>query len=126
MKLAIATSILFFLFNNQISAQTNPIPEPESQNKIIAMPISNLEYQLSITVLVFGILVISLEIYLIRSNKISSEDTVKFIIITLIIISTLYLITAGYNNNQIAPAVGLLGTIAGYLLGKIENKTNEK
>ncbi len=55
---------------------------------------------------------------------------VKFVTITLIIISTLFLITAGYSNNQIAPAVGLLGTIAGYLLGRIHhsntNDDNEK
>jgi hypothetical protein len=30
----------------------------------------------------------------------------------------MFLITAGYTSDQIAPMIGLLGTIAGYLLGK--------
>ena len=49
---------------------------------------------------------------------------VTFILITLIITATLFLITAGYDNNQIAPAIGLFGTVAGYLLGKSVNKNN--
>ena len=28
------------------------------------------------------------------------------------------LITCGYNNEQIAPAFGLFGTIVGYMLGR--------
>jgi hypothetical protein len=28
------------------------------------------------------------------------------------------LITVGYNNEQIAPAFGLFGTIVGYMLGR--------
>jgi hypothetical protein len=28
------------------------------------------------------------------------------------------LICAGYSNDQIAPAMGLFGTLAGYLLGR--------
>jgi hypothetical protein len=38
--------------------------------------------------------------------------------VTLIIVGTLFAITAGFDSNQIAPAMGLFGTIAGYLLGK--------
>jgi len=83
------------------------------------------EFYLSLIVLGFGLLVLLFEMILIRNRKISPEDTIKFIVITLIITSTLFLITAGYSNDQIAPAVGLLGTIAGYLLGKIQNtRTN--
>jgi uncharacterized membrane protein YciS (DUF1049 family) len=100
-------------------------PEPNDPVSTIVTPLSRLEFTLSMTVLAFGLLVILLEIFLIKNKKISSEDTIKFIIITLIITSTLFLITAGYSNDQIAPAVGLLGTIAGYLLGRIQN-SNQK
>lgn len=101
-------------------------PEPAESQTPTVIPLSRLEFTLSIIVLVFGLLLILLEIFLIRSKKIDSEDTIKFITITLIITSTLYLITAGYSNDQIAPAVGLLGTIAGYLLGKIGPSKSEK
>jgi asparagine N-glycosylation enzyme membrane subunit Stt3 len=112
-------------FAKDSSVLNNPPPEPQESTTKIVTPLSRLEFTLSLTVLGFGLLVILLEIFLIRTNKISSEDTIKFIIITLIITSTLFLITAGYSNDQIAPAVGLLGTIAGYLLGRIQS-SNQK
>ncbi|MGB5819279.1 MAG: hypothetical protein WBG90_07315 [Saonia sp.] len=122
---------LAFLFSLSIFGQDsidfvindNPPPEPEDSNSIVVTPLSRLEFILSISVLAFGLVVILLEIFLIKNRKINAEDTIKFIIITLIITATLFLITAGYSNDQIAPAVGLLGTIAGYLLGRI-NKAN--
>ena len=107
----------------------NPPPEPETSTSAVVTPLSRYEFVLSISVLSFGLIIILLEMFLIRSRKISPDDTIKFITITLIITSTLFLITAGYSNDQIAPAVGLLGTIAGYLLGRIQNtkdKNDEK
>lgn len=108
------------------SSANDPYPEPAETTDIVALPITRLEFQLSLYVLAFGILVILLEIYLIRNKNLSSEDTIKFIIITIIIVSTLFLITAGYSNDQIAPAVGLLGTIAGYLLGRINSPKKDE
>ena len=103
------------------TALNNLPPEPEETGSAIVTPLSRLEFTLSMIVLVFGLSVIILEIFLIRIKKIHSDDTIKFITVTLIITSTLFLITAGYSNDQIAPAVGLLGTIAGYLLGRNQN-----
>ncbi|MGV3586310.1 MAG: hypothetical protein ACO1OF_04855 [Adhaeribacter sp.] len=108
------------------SSANAPYPEPAETTEVVALPITRLEFQLSLYVLAFGILVILLEIYLIRNKNISSEDTIKFVIITIIIVSTLFLITAGYSNDQIAPAVGLLGTIAGYLLGRINSPKKDE
>jgi hypothetical protein len=104
-----------------VNVLDNPPPDPEASSETIVMPLSRLEFTLSIVVLVFGLVIILLEIYLIKNRKISAEDAIKFVTITLIITSTLFLITAGYSNDQIAPAVGLLGTIAGYLLGRMQN-----
>jgi len=105
--------------------------EPEIQNPEILNPtvtksnhidlMSNFEFGLSIGVLAFGLILIVLEMHLIKTKKISEELLVKFILITLIVTSTLFLITAGYDNNQIAPAMGLFGSIAGYLLGRSMN-----
>lgn len=39
------------------------------------------------------------------------------------VIAGLFLITAGDSESQSAPMIGLLGTIAGYLLGKTESST---
>jgi hypothetical protein len=38
--------------------------------------------------------------------------------LVLIVNGTLFLVTAGYNAEQITPALGLLGTVAGYMLGR--------
>ena len=40
--------------------------------------------------------------------------------ITLIIVGTMFLITAGFDSEQTSPAMALFGTIAGYLLGRID------
>jgi len=103
-----------------INLDTSPPSEPKETASII-LPICKLEFTLSVSVLIFGLIIIFIENSLIKKLKIDSEDTIKIIVITLIIVGTLFLITAGYSNNQIAPAMGLLGTIAGYLLGKIKN-----
>jgi hypothetical protein len=115
---------ILYAQDSVLNSIDNP-PEPESTGTSTKLPLSRLEFSLSIIVLSFGIIVILLEIFVIKSKKIASQDVIKFITITLIITGTLFLITAGYDNNQIAPAVGLLGTIAGYLLGRINNSRNE-
>ena len=55
--------------------------EPQSTTEVISLPLSKLEFQLSLCVLGFGLLLILLEIYLVRTQKIRSEDIIKFIII---------------------------------------------
>ena len=53
-----------------------------------------------------------------KINQFDQGQSLKFILVTLVITSALFLIAAGFSNNQIASAMGLLGTIAGYLLGR--------
>ena len=80
--------------------------------------ISGLEGQLILVVVGLGVLVlVSLSITLIKTRA-SADDTIRAYTLTLIIIGTLLLICASYSNDQIAPAIGLFGTVAGYLLGR--------
>jgi hypothetical protein len=104
--------------NNEIESSSNPTIKE-------LKPFSSWEFSLSLSVLAFGIIVLGLEVFLVWKHMVSQDAIVKFIIVTLIITSTLFLITAGYDNNQIAPAMGLLGTIAGYLLGKHDKDENK-
>lgn len=92
---------------------------PAPSGVYVPPPMTDISFSLSLCVLGFGLLLIIGEIILVYRLNISPQDTIKFIIVTLIVIGSLYLITAGYTNDQIAPAMGLLGTIAGYLLGKM-------
>lgn len=129
MKKKILVVCSYFLYSGvipsyaQADSINRPPLEPEFSSSPVVLPLTRLEFILSISVLVFGLVILLLQVYLIKTRKISSEDIIKFVTITLIIISTLFLITAGYSNDQIAPAVGLLGTIAGYLLGRIQHTT---
>ena len=72
---------------------------------------------ISAVVLVFGVFVLLLATYLIRIGK-NSEPVLRIFGTILIIVISVFLVVAGYTSNQIAPVMGLLGTIAGYLLGK--------
>ena len=72
---------------------------------------------ISSVVLLFGLLVILLATYLIRSG-INTEAVLRIFGTILIIMVAVFLVVAGYTDTQIAPVMGLLGTIVGYLLGK--------
>ena len=80
--------------------------------------LSDFEFWLSAEILVFGLGVVLIEFLLLRKAKVSAEDALRVYAVTLIIVGTLFAITAGFDSTQIAPAMGLFGTIAGYLLGK--------
>ena len=72
---------------------------------------------MSSIVLLFGLLVILLATYLIRSGK-NTEAVLRIFGTILIVVMAVFFVVAGYTDTQIAPVMGLLGTIAGYLLGK--------
>ena len=77
-----------------------------------------IEIGLSIGVLVFGAIIMLAEICLmIKQNKYWDSWSLKILGLTLVLVSGLFLIVAGYSQDQTAPMMGLLGTVAGYLLG---------
>jgi|SRR6516165_1502794 hypothetical protein len=78
------------------------------------------EFWLTCIILAFGLITIILLLWHFRSvpNR-STEDVARAITVVIVIVGTLVLVTAGYSNDQIAPAFGLFGTIMGYMLGKL-------
>lgn len=72
---------------------------------------------LSLSILVFGLLVLILMTFLYTRDRVSPLILPAFGV-PLIIVAAVVLVVAGFNSQQIAPVIGLLGTIAGYLLGK--------
>ena len=95
-------------------------PETTSEPTLLTVK----ENVLSIAVLIFGLITVFCEVFLATKNQVSIEEILKLIVITIIIVSGLFIITAGLSENQVAPAFGLYGAIAGYLLGK-DSKTKE-
>jgi hypothetical protein len=56
----------------------------------------------------------------------SPEQAIRLFTVVLIINSAVFFIVAGYSSQQIAPAVGLLGTMAGYVLGKSQDNNKDQ
>jgi hypothetical protein len=65
-------------------------------------------------VVVFGALVLFFEYKLL--SKTDGKDTLRVLGITLIVLLAFLSVPAGFGPQQIAPVVGLFGTVAGYLL----------
>jgi hypothetical protein len=80
-----------------------------------------IEVVLSVAILLFGLCVLCMETFLVlktAGTKTWDATSISRITgLTLIITSGLTLVTAGYSSEQMSPVMGLLGTIAGYLLG---------
>ncbi len=98
------------------NATTTATAEPMNSNAPTWWSVTN-AMTISSIVLLFGLLVIFLATYLIRKG-INTEAVLRIFGTILIITVSVFLVVAGYTDIQIAPVMGLLGTIAGYLLGK--------
>jgi hypothetical protein len=107
----------FFTLIGQVQ-DGNPPLSPEASTLNSPILLTDREVILSSSILIFGLIVLSLEIYLFKSTRASSQSILQTFIITLIVISGLFLVTIGLQSQQIAPAFSLYGAIIGYILGK--------
>lgn len=78
----------------------------------------------SVIVIGFALIVFTLLIFRIKVQEMHAEDFIRLIVLALVICSSMYLISAGWDDQQTAPAFGILGTIAGYLLGRGSNASS--
>lgn len=89
---------------------------------------TSIEIVLSFSVLVFGAMVFGLQTWLIVKLPLNwtPNAILRFNGLTLIITGAILLVTAGYSNEQMTPVIGLLGAIAGYLLGSVEKPEDKR
>lgn len=80
--------------------------------------LSTAEGELALVVIALGALVMIGLTFILKAKTASADDAVRAYALIMIITGTMVLICAGYSNDQIAPAMGLFGTVAGYLLGR--------
>lgn len=111
----------------KIEAAKNMVSEPIVDSAVAVNTATEAALQssfiLSCALLAFGLVVLFLIGYLIKVGK-DPEDLLRSFGTVLIIIAAVFLIVAGYSEKQIAPVIGLLGTVAGYLLGKSHANSN--
>lgn len=79
---------------------------------------TTIEVWLSLLVILFAGFTLMLVFRLLRNNSPTPDAVLRVIVVTVIVFGALFCITAGFEPEQIAPATGLFGTIAGYLLGR--------
>lgn len=89
---------------------------------------TDVEVYLSIAILFFGVLVTLGFMWAIinrTKDATSSEfiDAMRYPVVLVIVVGSLFMVTAGYGTDQTAPILGLLGTIAGYLMGRAKPNT---
>lgn len=80
--------------------------------------LSTSEGELALLIVGLGLVVMIALSVVLWKKETAAEDAIRAYALVLIIIGTIVLICAGYSNDQIAPAIGLFGTVAGYLLGR--------
>ena len=97
---------------------------PPQQISASAVPrfvslLGNGEFMLSLIILVFGAFVIFMQFILLKKARPTATpaDIMRVFSITVIIVGVCLAMTAGYRTEQVAPVLGIFGTIAGYLLG---------
>jgi hypothetical protein len=100
----------------------NPVPGAElSSPRLIDFFSAKTPYEFWLTcvILLAGLAFTFLAVSFLRQiDRRELEHATRAMTILFVIIATMVLITAGYNNEQIAPAFGLFGTIVGYILGR--------
>jgi hypothetical protein len=127
-RLAVSTAIVALISSAALAqeipappAKPNPVPgtavPPSLFNFFSAK--TPYEFWLTCVILVAGLVFAYLAVSFLRQiHREELEHATRAMTILFVIIATMVLITAGYNNEQIAPAFGLFGTIVGYILGR--------
>jgi hypothetical protein len=50
-------------------------------------------------------------------RKSQTGDVLRLFTVPMVIVAAVFLVVTGFSNEQITPVIGLLGTLAGYVLG---------
>jgi uncharacterized membrane protein len=115
-----------------ISEENNSPPKTNNPPSAPTVTVRNqyltsYEFLITLMVSVIALLALLMEFTLLkRIPNLKAEETLRVFAVTLILLGTLFFITAGFDSNQVAPAMGLFGTVAGYLLGKSTSRNEDK
>jgi len=103
-----------------VPAQELPVNSAPAMDLAPALGIlGTRDFMLAIALLVFGLAVLLVQFLQLRNSaELTADAVMRQTVVTLIVIGTLLMIALGLSSEQIAPALGLFGTIAGYLLGR--------
>lgn len=79
---------------------------------------------LTVSVLVFGVAVIITMAFLVL-KKSQTGEVLRLFTVPMVIVAAVFLVVTGFSTAQITPVIGLLGTLAGYILG-VQSQKGQK
>jgi MFS family permease len=80
------------------------------------------EYDLTLIVMIAALLLTAAFVAMYLTGR-GSDEFSRYYLAIIVVVAALFLMTAGYDEKQTAPAFGLLGTILGYIFGKMDSRT---
>lgn len=78
-----------------------------------------------IGVLTVGVVLVGMLVFLLHHDRLSINVFYRLFGLSIVLTAGLSLYAVGYDHQQIAPMFGLLGTIAGYILGKADSVSDD-
>jgi NhaP-type Na+/H+ or K+/H+ antiporter len=107
------------LAQDDLPANPEPLSETVAGVRSLFNPIDQVSFWLAVIFLVFGFVVLLLQLYLLtRVRDLQADDVAKNCALTVVVIASVVLLIAGYNSEQLGPVFGLFGTMIGYVLGR--------
>jgi hypothetical protein len=82
-------------------------------------------YELGFVALI-GLATLTVQAFVLFRTRAPVHDATRMTMITLIITLAVGTLVMGYDEKQIAPVLGLFGSIAGYLLGRSERSEDRR
>jgi hypothetical protein len=112
--------VIFFLFTSQARAQSaNPAPTDGGAKPFPSDSwLTSRETVAAACVLMFGLVMTIIASRMLSRSRVPADDVIRLFALVIIVTGVLFLVAAGYSATDIAPSMGLLGTIAGYILGR--------
>jgi hypothetical protein len=87
---------------------------------------SSFEFWLCVLIITLAIGLLAVEFFMFfkaRHIPFRPDDVLRLVVTTLVVCGTLFCLAAGFSSEQIAPAIGLFGTVVGYLLGSADRRS---
>jgi hypothetical protein len=106
------------------------IPSPVSVGELTknsALDISDIPWKQVIQlafVAIIGLISLLIQYLMLSKAHATPSDVIKGGVLVLIITLSVSSLIFGFDDKQIAPIVGLFGTIIGFLLGKVDSKSD--
>lgn len=125
MKQAPSKSVTLLEQNDDIAAAVNQLPEgmKTTPHQTMEQPWTpDLVKDIGFGIGFFGVVLVGVMTFLVMKDKIRPPEgdgqwLVRLFVVPVCVLAAVFLVVAGYSNDQQGPAMGLIGTVVGYLLG---------